>query len=52
MFFGRDRIVADETNLTAFAPPPLDTARGIVMAMGLSAALWGVIASIVWLLTR
>jgi hypothetical protein len=52
MFLHPDNIVADETNATWYTPPPLNAARGIAVSLALSAALWGSIIAIVWLLAR
>lgn len=41
----------DETNPSVVLPPPLSAARGIVIGAVLSAVLWVLIASIIWLLT-
>jgi hypothetical protein len=47
---GRDESAMDETNTSVVLPPPLNAARGIVIGTVLSAVLWSLIASIIWLL--
>jgi hypothetical protein len=50
MVLNRDKVVVGEASPIAVLPPALNAARGIVIAAVLSAVLWSLIGSIIWLL--